>query len=145
MSTPSKIPLITYLEDNELYTALVEAGVKASDNFYNFKSYKFVEDAERDFLALDSDSKPTLVLVDLNLIGSSYSGLEYIKNVNYKWGNNVVIGVISKSKDEVKKAQAKKIGAMFWLDKKNDLIKIIPQFLKDLPQFISRELLWKEY
>ena len=84
MSTPSKIPLITYLEDNELYTALVEAGVKASDNFYNFKSYKFVEDAERDFLALDSDSKPTLVLVDLNLIGSSYSGLEYIKNVNYK-------------------------------------------------------------
>jgi hypothetical protein len=40
------------------------------------------------------------VFVDLNIIGSSFDGIELIRKINYDYGNGVVIGIISSSQDE---------------------------------------------
>ena len=65
--------------------------------------------------------KPECVFVDLNIIGSTYDGIELINKVNFEYGNNVVIGIISSSNEPAEQAKAIKAGAQFWIIKSDDI------------------------
>ena len=54
----------------------------------------------------DSEGKPECVFVDLNIIGSSYDGIELIRKITFEYGNNVVIGIISSSNEPEEQAKA---------------------------------------
>mgnify|MGYP003656274165 CR=1 FL=1 len=49
----------------------------------------------------------------MNIIGSSFDGIELTKKINYEYGNGVVIGIISSSQDEVEIAKAQSAGAQW--------------------------------
>ena len=44
--------------------------------------------------------RPECVFVDLNIIGSSFDGIEMIRKINHEYGNGCVVGIISSSQDE---------------------------------------------
>lgn len=141
-----EIKLITYVEDNELYIDLVGAAVELADDYYEFKYHKFSDDAEKEYLKIkDTADKPYIVFVDINLVGSTYDGISLIRKINFEWGNDIIIGVLSSSSDEEEKARAKKAGALFWINKTSPIMEVIPEFLRDVEKFEKRELFWKEY
>lgn len=146
METPNKeIRLISYLEDTELYVSLVQAGLELADEYYDFKSFKFFEQAKEDYVKNHIHDKPVAYLVDINLVGSSENGLEFIRLVNQEYGNGILIFVLSSSKDEKEKALAKKYGANGWIMKSSDLLDTIPKVVSDIPEFQKGAIAWKEY
>ena len=50
--------------------------------------------------------RPECVFVDLNIIGSSFDGIELIRKINFEYGNHVVIGIISSSNESEEQAKA---------------------------------------
>jgi CheY-like chemotaxis protein len=77
------------------------------------------------------DGKPECVFVDLNIIGSSYDGIELIRKINFEYGNNVVIGIISSSNEPAEHAKAVKAGAQFWIIKSDEIEPRLEEFKKD--------------
>ena len=61
---------------------------------------------EKWFKSGESKNKPECVFVDLNIIGSSFDGIELIRKINFEFGNNVVIGIISSSDESEEQAKA---------------------------------------
>jgi len=51
--------------------------------------------------------RPECVFVDLNILGSSFDGIEMIRKINHEYGNGCVIGIISSSQDEKEIEKAK--------------------------------------
>jgi CheY-like chemotaxis protein len=72
--------------------------------------------------------KPECVFVDLNIIGSTYDGIELINKINFEYGNNVVIGIISSSNEPAEQAKAIKAGAKFWIIKSDYIEPILAEF-----------------
>ena len=75
--------------------------------------------------------KPECVFVDLNIIGSTYDGIELINKINFEYGNNVVIGIISSSNEPAEQAKAIKAGAQFWIIKSDDIEPRLEEFKND--------------
>jgi CheY-like chemotaxis protein len=89
---------------------------------------------------------PDCIFVDINLDGSSFSGLELIRRINFQHGNSVVIGVISTSNDEQEKAIALKNGAQFWILKDTmDLERVLSEFKHDFDEYKNRTAAFKTY
>ena len=93
----------------------------------------------------DSDGKPECVFVDLNIIGSSYDGIELIRKINFEYGNNVVIGIISSSNEPEEQSRAKAAGAQFWIIKSDDIEPRLEDFKKDFDGYKSKSLPFKIY
>lgn len=69
----------------------------------------------------DPTGRPECVFVDLNIIGSTYDGVELVRRINQIHGNGVVIGIVSSSSDPAEIQRAKDCGAQFWLVKCDDI------------------------
>ena len=67
------------------------------------------------------EDRPECVFVDLNIIGSSFDGIELIRKINKEYGNGFVIGIISSSDDKQEIENAKSVGAQFWIIKIEEL------------------------
>lgn len=91
------------------------------------------------------DGKPECVFVDLNIIGSSYDGIELIRKINFEYGNNVVIGIISSSNEPTEQAKAVKAGAQFWIIKSDEIEPRLEEFKKDYEGFKNRTQPFKVY
>ena len=89
--------------------------------------------------------KPEVVFVDLNIVGSSYDGIELIKKINHDYGNGVVIGIISSSEDEAEMEKAKEVGAMFWIIKSDDIEPRLEEFRADYENYKSGNYKFKVY
>ena len=89
--------------------------------------------------------KPEVVFVDLNIVGSSYDGIELIKKINHEYGNGVVIGIISSSSDEAEMEKAKEVGAMFWIIKSDDIEPRLEEFKNDFENYKSGNWKFKVY
>ena len=89
--------------------------------------------------------KPECVFVDLNIIGSSFDGIELIKKINYEYGNGVVVGIISSSADQVEIEKSKGAGAQFWIVKSDDIEPRLEMFKNDYSGFKSRTSDFKVY
>jgi CheY-like chemotaxis protein len=85
------------------------------------------------------------VFVDLNIIGSSYDGIELIRKINFEYGNNVVIGIISSSNEPTEQAKAVKAGAQFWIIKSDEIEPRLEEFKKDFEGYKNRTAPFKIY
>jgi CheY-like chemotaxis protein len=91
------------------------------------------------------NGKPECVFVDLNIIGSSYDGIELIRKINFEYGNNVVIGIISSSNEPEEQAKAVQAGAQFWIIKSDDIEPRLEEFRKDFDNYKKRTAPFKVY
>jgi CheY-like chemotaxis protein len=89
--------------------------------------------------------KPECVFVDLNIIGSSFDGIELIRKINFEYGNHVVIGIISSSNEPEEQAKALQAGAQFWIIKSDDIEPRLEQFKKDFEGYKKRTAPFKIY
>ena len=97
------------------------------------------------FDGIEKHEKPSCVFVDLNMIGSSFDGIELIRRINFNYGNHVVIGIISSSDEEEEQARAISAGAQFWIIKSDEIEPRLEVFLKDYPGYVDRSNSFKIY
>ena len=93
----------------------------------------------------NSADKPECVFVDLNIIGSSFDGIELIRKINFEYGNNVVIGIISSSNEPEEQAKAIQSGAQFWIIKSDEIEPRLEEFKKDYEGYKNRTAPFKVY
>jgi len=91
------------------------------------------------------EGKPECVFVDLNIIGSSYDGIELIRKINFEYGNNVVIGIISSSNEPAEQSKAVKSGAQFWIIKSDEIEPRLEEFKEDYAGYKNRTAPFKIY
>lgn len=89
--------------------------------------------------------RPVCVFVDLNIIGSTFDGIELIRRINFEYGNHVVIGIISSSNEATEQAKALQAGAQFWIIKNDDIEPRLEDFKKDYPSYVNRTANFKIY
>jgi len=94
---------------------------------------------------INPEGKPECVFVDLNIIGSSYDGIELIRKINFEYGNNVVIGIISSSNEPTEQAKAVKAGAQFWIIKSDEIEPRLEEFKQDYEGYKNRTAPFKIY
>ena len=83
--------------------------------------------------------------LDLNIIGSSFDGIELIRKINTDYGNGCVIGIISSSQDEQEIEKAKQVGAQFWIIKSDDIEPRLEEFYKDYEGYKNKTSPFKVY
>lgn len=91
------------------------------------------------------EDRPACVFVDLNIIGSSFDGIELTRRINYEYGNGVVIGMISSSSDEMEIERARSAGAQFWMIKSDEIEPRLEEFLSDYDGYENRTMEFKVY
>lgn len=82
--------------------------------------------------------RPKCAFIDLNVMGSSYDGIELIRKVNNQYGNDIIIGIISSSVDANEIERAKDAGAMFWIVKSDEVEPRLEKFHQDYQDYVDR-------
>ena len=83
--------------------------------------------------------------MDLNIIGSTFDGIELVRKINFEYGNNVVIGIISSSNESTEQAKAIQSGAQFWIVKSDDIEPRLEEFRDDYSGYKNRTAPFKIY
>lgn len=143
------IDSILLVDDENLFHLVFEDACSLLDITINLESISSADEAAKRFdnwhrLNNISD-KPTCVFVDLNLLGSSFNGIELIRKINYEYGNGVVVGIISSSADSVEMGKAIQAGAQFWIIKSDDIEPRLEEFKKDYDGYVNRTNKFKVY
>ena len=143
------IDSILLVDDEDLFHLVFEDACSLLDISLSLQSLNSADEAEKKFKrwfnAGGSDEKPECVFVDLNIIGSSYDGIELIRKINFEYGNQVVIGIISSSNESEEQARAIQVGAQFWIIKSDDIEPRLEDFRKDYDGYKNRTAPFKIY
>jgi CheY-like chemotaxis protein len=141
------IDSILLVDDESLFHLVFEDACSLLDISLSLESIDSSDEAAKLFEGWqkDNDGKPECVFVDLNIIGSSYDGIELIRKINFEYGNNVVIGIISSSNESEEQAKAVKAGAQFWIIKSDDIEPRLEDFKKDFAGYKNRTASFKIY
>ena len=89
--------------------------------------------------------KPACVFVDLNILGSTFDGIELVRKINFEYGNHVVVGIISSSNEPTEQIKAQQAGAQFWIIKSDDIEPRLEEFRKDYDGYKARTAPFKVY
>jgi CheY-like chemotaxis protein len=141
------IDSILLVDDESLFHLVFEDACSLLDISLTLESLDSSDEAAKLFSGWqkDPEGKPECVFVDLNIIGSSYDGIELIRKINFEYGNNVVIGIISSSNEPEEQAKALKAGAQFWIIKSDDIEPRLEEFRKDFEGYKNRTAPFKIY
>jgi CheY-like chemotaxis protein len=141
------IDSILLVDDENLFHLVFEDACSLLDITLSLKSLSSADEAEKYFKHLieHGDPKPDCIFVDLNIIGSSFDGIELIRKINFEYGDGVVIGIISSSDDKSEQAKALKAGAQFWIIKSDQIEPRLEQFKKDFEGYKNRTSQFKVY
>ena len=141
------IESILLVDDEDLFHLVFEDACSLLDITLTLESINSADDAEKLFKTKykELNSRPECVFVDLNIIGSSFDGIELVRRINFEHGNNVVIGIISSSNEPEEQAKAVKAGAQFWIIKSDDIEPRLEEFKKDFPLYKNRTGHYKIY
>ena len=141
------IESILLVDDESLFHLVFEDACSLLDISLSLESLDSSDEAAKLFEGWQKDpnGKPECVFVDLNIIGSSYDGIELIRKINFEYGNNVVIGIISSSNEPEEQAKAVKSGAQFWIIKSDDIEPRLEDFKNDFPGYKNRTNPFKIY
>lgn len=131
------IDSILLVDDEDLFQIVFEDACSILDITLSLNAVSSSDEAERMFANWHTTSgkKPECAFIDLNIIGSSFDGIELIRKVNKEYGNGVVIGIISSSEDHVEMEKAKAVGAMFWIVKSDNVEPRLQKFKQDFNDF----------
>jgi DNA-binding NarL/FixJ family response regulator len=134
-----QLDALMLVEDNSLFQDMFESAIECLNTPVILDIQQFSDKAEEKYKELiRRDKKPKIIFLDINLEGSSFNGLELLRRINFEYGNEVIVGMISTSEDEVEIAKAVKNGALFWIKKSGDLEEILPRFFEDIPEYEKR-------
>jgi len=143
------IDSILLVDDEDLFHLVFEDACSLLDISLSLQSLSSADEAEKKFKRWfndgSSDEKPECVFVDLNIIGSSFDGIELIRKINFEYGNQVVIGIISSSNESEEQARAIQVGAQFWIIKSDDIEPRLEEFRKDYDGYKNRTAPFKIY
>jgi DNA-binding NarL/FixJ family response regulator len=143
------INTLMLIDDENLFHLVFEDACSILDMALSFEALDSSDEADRLFKKWFPDDpnheRPECVFVDLNIIGSSYDGIEMIRKINYEYGDGVVIGIISSSEDEEEIQKAKKVGAQFWIIKSDDIEPRLEEFMEDYDVYKSKSAPFKVY
>ena len=140
---------ILLVDDEDLFHLVFEDACSLLDITLSLESLDSADTAETMFKDWteknDTTNKPECVFVDLNIIGSSYDGIELIRKINFDYGNNVVIGIISSSDEANEQAKAIQAGAQFWIIKSDEIEPRLEEFRKDYEGYKNKTNPFKIY
>jgi len=135
------------IDDEDLFHLVFEDACSLLDITLSLNSLTTTDECEKLFKNWQKDpsGRPECVFVDLNIIGSSVDGIELIRKINFEYGNNVVIGIISSSNEPEEQARALQAGAQFWIIKSDEIEPRLEDFKKDYDNYKSRKAPFKIY
>jgi len=140
---------ILLVDDEDLFHLVFEDACSLLDITLSLESLTSADEAEKLFkewfMNGDNSSKPECVFVDLNIIGSSYDGIELVRKINFEYGNNVVIGIISSSDEANEQAKALQAGAQFWIIKSDEIEPRLEEFRNDYEGYKNKTNPFKIY
>jgi CheY-like chemotaxis protein len=143
------IDSILLVDDEDLFHLVFEDACSLLDISLSLNALNSSDEAakkfEKWFKSGDDNDKPECVFVDLNIIGSSFDGIELIRKINFEYGNHVVIGIISSSNEPEEQAKAIQAGAQFWIIKSDDIEPRLEEFRNDYEGYKNRTLPFKVY
>lgn len=141
------IDSILLVDDESLFHLVFEDACSLLNITLSLKTLSSADEAEKYFRELieNGNPKPDCIFVDLNIIGSSFDGIELIRKINFEYGDGVVIGIISSSDDKTEQAKALKAGAQFWIIKSDEIEPRLKQFKKDFLGYLNRTNQFKVY
>lgn len=143
------IESLLLVDDEDLFHLVFEDACNILDITLSLETLNSSDEANQKFKHwFESDlpkERPECVFVDLNIIGSSYDGIELINKINHQYGNGVVIGIISSSIDRQEVEKAKSAGAQFWIVKSDDIEPRLVEFKQDYPKYKDRTMPFKIY
>lgn len=143
------IDSLMLIDDENLFHLVFEDACSMLDIALSIESLDSSDEADRKFKAWFPDDpeheRPDCVFVDLNIIGSSFDGIEMIRKINQDYGNGCVIGIISSSSDPVEISKAKEVGAQFWIIKSDDIEPRLEEFYSDYPGYQAKTKEFKVY
>ena len=143
------IDSILLVDDEDLFHLVFEDACSLLDISLSLQSVNSADEAEKMFKGWfeqnNIDDKPECVFVDLNIIGSSFDGIELIRRINFQYGNHVVIGIISSSNESEEQAKAVQAGAQFWIIKSDDIEPRLEEFRDDYEGYKTRTAPFKIY
>ena len=141
------IESILLVDDEDLFHLVFEDACSLLDITLNLSSVSSSEEAEELFKKWFNGEikKPACLFIDLNIIGSSFDGIELIRKLNFEYGDEVVAGIISSSDEEEEQARALKAGAQFWIIKSDEIEPRLEEFKKDYPLYKKRKGQFKVY
>jgi CheY-like chemotaxis protein len=143
------IDSILLVDDENLFHLVFEDACSLLDISLSLTSVNSADDAEKMFKkwyeGKNVDEKPECVFVDLNIIGSSFDGIELVRRINFRYGNHVIIGIISSSNESEEQVKAVQAGAQFWIIKSDDIEPRLEEFRKDYEGYRNRTAPFKIY
>lgn len=143
------IDSIMLIDDEDLFHLVFEDACSILDITLSLEALNSSDEADKKFKDWFPDNvnheRPECVFVDLNIIGSSFDGIEMIRKINFEYGNGVVIGIISSSDDTQEIEKAKAAGAQFWIIKSDDIEPRLEEFRDDYTGYKNRTAPFKVY
>ena len=142
------IESILLVDDEDLFHLVFEDACSLLEISLSLQSVNSSDEAAKMFkqwYETSSKEKPECVFVDLNIIGSSFDGIELIRKINFEYGNHVIIGIISSSNEPEEQSKAIKAGAQFWIIKSDDIEPRLEEFKKDYEGYKNRTAPFKIY
>jgi len=141
------IKSILLVDDESLFHLVFEDACGMLDIALHLESIESADKAESLFRewSKDPSTKPECVFVDLNIIGSSFDGIDLIRKINFDYGNGVVIGIISSSSDKMEQDRAVTAGAQFWIVKTDEIEPRLEQFKLDYEGYKNKTAPFRVY
>ena len=138
---------ILLVDDESLFHLVFEDACSLLDIALNLEAIDSANKAEDLFKkwSVNYSGRPECVFVDLNLVGSSFDGIELVRRINQMYGNGVVIGIISSSSDQIEIEKAKSVGAQFWIVKSDDIEPRLEAFREQYEEYKERTAPFKVY
>lgn len=141
------IESILLVDDENLFHLVFEDACSLLDISLSLECMGSSDEAAKKFKHLyDSNGdKPECVFVDLNIVGSSFDGIELVRKINFEYGNHVVVGIISSSNEASEQTKAVQAGAQFWIVKSDEIEPRLEEFKKDFEGYKKRTAPFKVY
>jgi CheY-like chemotaxis protein len=143
------IDSIMLVDDEDLFHLVFEDACSLLDITLSLEAVNSSDEAAKRFKNWFEngpiEERPECVFVDLNIIGSSFDGIELVRQINFEYGDNVVIGIISSSNEVSEQSNAVQAGAQFWIVKSDEIEPRLESFLEDYNGYKNKTAPFKVY
>ena len=140
---------ILLIDDEDLFHLVFEDACSILDITLSLEALNSSDEANIKFKSWwpsdPNKERPECVFVDLNILGSSFDGIEMVRKINFEYGNGCVIGIISSSDDNQEIEKAQEAGAQFWIIKSDDIEPRLEEFRTDYESYQNKTAPFKVY
>jgi CheY-like chemotaxis protein len=141
------IDSILLVDDESLFQVVFDYSCSLLDISLTLECISSADEAAEKFAVWHKNptGRPVCVFVDLNIVGSTFDGIELVRKINHEYGNHVVIGIVSSSNEPTEQRRAMDAGAQFWIIKSDDIEPRLLEFKNDYEGYAERSLPFKIY